>query len=407
MTRGARRIFSFGLFIADMIYRQKRQSVLPDEFLGIQRSRGDNAMIIVPAEWIRQAKNALERRGVLIDTNFGGLANAMVSILAVLSSKEKIVLIAACGNDQPGRGNVAYLESMGIDTTALEQWMSQTKMSASNLIRNLQTDEVTEEGDIICHKDFAFHLEPIEGFPYSRWIPNDLGKGDIVHLGGMDLVLCPKYFDKDQKQDKYKRNVDEMIRVAREARQRGATVVADFCMGDPDFWEMVPDGFFSGVDIAKPGMTQALAVYNSRHPRRPIVMNVSDPHEWTKKHAADLSTIQGFLLELGFKAIFMTLDAGGTIIAAKRNSVFGKVPCRHIPIIPARRFVDGTGCGDAFVAGIIYGVCEGWDMLATARFSSAIGSLIAERVGVSLEKQYRGRGKWLPAVTARLKETTS
>ena len=76
MKRG--RVFSFGLFVADMIYRQRLGHTLPDEFLGIKRGRGDNAMIVVPAEWIARAKRALEARGVSIDTNFGGLANAMV-----------------------------------------------------------------------------------------------------------------------------------------------------------------------------------------------------------------------------------------------------------------------------------------------------------------------------------------
>ena len=103
----------------------------------------------------------------------------------------------------------------------------------------------------------------------------------------------------------------------------------------------------------------------------------------------------------------MTLDAGGTIISAQEGSVFGKVHPRHVPIIPARKFVDGTGCGDAFVSGIVYCLREGQNMFTTACFASTIGSLIAERAGVSLEKRYCGRGKWFAVVRKRLKENGS
>jgi len=386
-----------------MIYRQKRGSVLPDEFFGIKRGYGDNAAISVPAEWITQATHALEALGVPIDTSFGGLANAMVYILAALTLKGKITLIAPCGNDQAGRANAACLERLGVDTGILRKVMRTTKVSMRNLIRNL---EVAEGGEnrTLCYMDFAFYSAPAAAFPYVKWMPKDLKRQDIVHLGGMDLVLCPKDFSKKRKQAQYKRNINEMVKVARMARRKGAIVVADFCMGDPDFWEIVPDSFFRDVHVAKPSITQALAIYNSRHKGNVMELDVSDLRQLVKEHAPGLLEIQDFLLTLGFGALFMTLDAGGTIISAQEGSVFGKVYPRHIPIIPARKFVDGTGCGDAFVSGIIYCLREGRDMGTTACFASTIGSLIAERAGVSLEERYCGRGKWLAAVQERFKE---
>jgi sugar/nucleoside kinase (ribokinase family) len=398
------RVFSFGVFIADLIYRQKQASALPEEFLGIRRLRGDNAMIVVPAAWIAQAKEALEALKVPLTTNFGGLANAMVSILAALTSKEKITLIALCGNDEPGRANIAYLERLGVDTAILRKLMHTSKVSACNLIRNLETAPAAKNKPAIYSKDFAFYLTPIEGFPYSHWIPKDLKRQDIVHIGGVDLVLCPKHWPKAHKQAKYKRNIAEMLKLARASRRKGAVVVADFCMGDSDFWEIVPDNFFRNICVAKPGISQALAIYNSRHKSNPIKLDLASPQQLAKEHLPQLLEVANFLIKLGFGAIFMTLDAGGTIICAHKNSIFGKVFARYVPIIPARKFVDGTGCGDAFVAGIIYGIRQGWKMFATACFASTIGSLIAERAGVSLEEKYIGKGKWLTVVEKRLKE---
>jgi len=388
-----KRVFSFGLFVADLIYSEKPQDALPDEFLGIKRARGDNAIVPVPLEWIAQALDALKKKGVSIDTSFGGLANATVSVLAALTTKEKIILIAPCGNDGPGRANVAYLERLGVDAHVLRESMRTSGVCACNLVR-----------DLGFAKDFTIYLAPAEGFCYSRWMPQDLNQQDIVHLGGLDITLSPEDLHKEQKQAKYKKNIDEMAKVARMARRNGAIVVADFCIQDPDFWEIVPDSFFKDVSVAKPGIAQALPIYNSRHKTGPIGMDVSDPQWLVKECAQELLKIQDFLLELGFGAVFMTLDAGGTIISAREDSIFGKVSPKHVPIVPARKFVDGTGCGDAFVSGIIYGILEDMDMFTTACFASAIGSLIAERVGVMLEEQYAGRGKWLPVVQERLKK---
>jgi len=395
-TQGAGRggrVFSFGLFVADMIYSQKPQDALPDEFLGIKRARGDNAIVPVSFEWIAQAKEALEARGVSIETNFGGLSNATVSILAALTPEAKITLIAPCGNDEAGRANVVYLERLGVDTHVLRESMRTNGVSACNLIRNLGS-----------RKDYAVYLTPAEGFCYSKWMPRDLKHQDIVHIGGVDITIYPEGPPKEQKQEKYKKNIDEMVRIARIARQNGAIVVADFCIQDPGFWEIVPESFFKDVDVVKPGIAQALPIYNSRHKSDPIKLDVSQPQRLMKEYRQELLKIQDFLLKLGFGAVFMTLDAGGTIICAREGSIFGEVSARCVPVIPARIFVDGTGCGDAFVAGIIYGIREGLDMFATACFASAIGSLIAERVGVMLEEQYIGKGKWLPVVQERLKQ---
>lgn len=394
------RIFSLGLFVADLIYTQKRGDDLPEEFLGIKRARGDNAIVLVSAEWISRAKEALRQRGVSIATNFGGLANAMVSILASLTRREKITLISPCGHDPVGLANAANLKKLGVDTGILRKIMRGSAVSASNLIRNLEAASgAKSKADF--HKDYALFLGPSEGFAYSRWMPGDIRRGDIVHIGGMD-VPCPKGLGLKQKQARYRRDIAEMVKVARLARRGQALVVADFCITDPFFWELVPESFFKDIHVAKPGISQALAIYNSRHKRAPLKLNTAHPAQMARRHLPRLLKIQDFLLRSGFGAVFMTLDAGGAVISAQEGSVFGRTAARYVPAVPARKFVDGTGCGDAFVSGIIYGLLRGWDMYTSACFASTIGSLIAERVGVTLERRYASRGKWLPVVERRL-----
>lgn len=53
--------------------------------------------------------------------------------------------------------------------------------------------------------------------------------------------------------------------------------------------------------------------------------------------------------------------------------------------VPAYKFnaIDGTGAGDAYVAGFLRGLLEGWDLLRTAKFASAVGGLCTTGLGTT------------------------
>ena len=52
-----------------------------------------------------------------------------------------------------------------------------------------------------------------------------------------------------------------------------------------------------------------------------------------------------------------------------------------IPVVPAREVVDPTGCGDAFRAGLLYGIAQGWDWERTGQLASLMGSIKIEQRG--------------------------
>lgn len=52
-----------------------------------------------------------------------------------------------------------------------------------------------------------------------------------------------------------------------------------------------------------------------------------------------------------------------------------------IPIATARQVVDPTGCGDAYRAGLLYGLGEGLDWETTARLAAVMGALKIEQAG--------------------------
>lgn len=75
------------------------------------------------------------------------------------------------------------------------------------------------------------------------------------------------------------------------------------------------------------------------------------------------------------KALIVTLGANGSHIYADGQRY--EVPC-----VKADKIVDPTGCGDAYRAGLLYGIANGWDWLTCGRLASTMGAIkIASRGG--------------------------
>ena len=55
--------------------------------------------------------------------------------------------------------------------------------------------------------------------------------------------------------------------------------------------------------------------------------------------------------------------------------------CEFIPPAKARKVVDPTGCGDAFRAGLAYGIVRGWNWHDTGRLAALLGAIKAESAG--------------------------
>jgi adenosine kinase len=73
------------------------------------------------------------------------------------------------------------------------------------------------------------------------------------------------------------------------------------------------------------------------------------------------------------KALVYTLGAKGSVILAAGQ--------RHeVPCVQAEAVVDPTGCGDAYRAGLLYGIARRWDWPSTGKLGAVMGALkIAHR----------------------------
>jgi adenosine kinase len=76
----------------------------------------------------------------------------------------------------------------------------------------------------------------------------------------------------------------------------------------------------------------------------------------------------------GVKGLVTTLGAKGSVVL-----VGGQ---RHeIPCVEPEAVVDPTGCGDAYRAGLLYGIAQGWDWSTTGKLGSVMGAIKIARRG--------------------------
>ncbi len=79
------------------------------------------------------------------------------------------------------------------------------------------------------------------------------------------------------------------------------------------------------------------------------------------------------------KAYITTQGPKGAVIHTPEKSF-------HVPPAHERRVVDPTGCGDAFRAGLIFGIEKGYDWLTVGRMGNLMGALKVEHPGTQNQR---------------------
>lgn len=74
-------------------------------------------------------------------------------------------------------------------------------------------------------------------------------------------------------------------------------------------------------------------------------------------------------------ALIITRGELGSDIHLKHGEILS------IPAVPTHYAVDPTGCGDAYRAGLLYGLAHGWSWLKMGRLASLLGSIKVEVAG--------------------------
>lgn len=67
-------------------------------------------------------------------------------------------------------------------------------------------------------------------------------------------------------------------------------------------------------------------------------------------------------------------------LGAQGSAVWENGIKTHVPVVPVESALDPTGCGDAFRAGLLYGLSKSWSLARSAELGSHMGALkIAQR----------------------------
>src|SRR6266516_6841685 len=135
-----------------------------------------------------------------------------------------------------------------------------------------------------------------------------------------------------------------------EARRRGIRTSLDTAFDARGRWERVLPAL-PHCDLVTPGLPEARAITGEDEPARAAAR----------------------LRQLGTREAAVTLGSDGCYLAG--DEFQGYVPA--VPVVA----VDGTGAGDAFAAGLLYGRLAGWPLERCARFANAAGALATTAVG--------------------------
>jgi len=88
----------------------------------------------------------------------------------------------------------------------------------------------------------------------------------------------------------------------------------------------------------------------------------------------DLETAGRYLLDQGPELVVVKQGAKGALLISRKEKIFQ-------PAFKVAEFTDSIGAGDAFDAGVIFGIIKGMGLKAAARFASAVATLTLQGMG--------------------------
>lgn len=138
------------------------------------------------------------------------------------------------------------------------------------------------------------------------------------------------------------------------ARAAGVTTFLDTVWDATGRWMELLEPCLQFIDYFIPSLPEAQAITGREQPRQ----------------------VAQVLLDHGVGTVGLKMGAEGSLVMSG-NGEFIRLPAFQVEV------VDATGAGDAFAAGFIAGVWQGWPLEKTLRFANAVGALCVTGMGAS------------------------
>lgn len=136
------------------------------------------------------------------------------------------------------------------------------------------------------------------------------------------------------------------------AREAGVLTALDVVWDATGRWMEILEPCLRQADIFMPSLAEAQALTGEEEVER----------------------VAEVLLSYGVRIVALKMGAEGSYVRSVDGQEF------YVPVYPVE-VVDGTGSGDAYVAGFLRGLVEGWDLERCAKFAAATGALCVTALG--------------------------
>lgn len=240
-----------------------------------------------------------------------------------------VIAMGAIGKDEPGDFLVSTYKKYGVETDHLSRKDGVQTSSSMLLIR--------PNGERP-----ALHVIGANGELSLDDVDLDvIGAADFLHMGGTSLL--PKM------------DGEPTRRLLEHAKSRGVTTTFDLvAIRRPDLLDLI-EPCLPYVDYFMPGFEEAIMMCG----------------------LSDRADVIRFFLDRGTGHTVFKMGGAGSSIAWLEDGVVReiRIPAFKVPV------VDSTGCGDAYCAGFIIGLSQGWDLARSGLLGTAASGLVIQGLG--------------------------
>ena len=251
-------------------------------------------------------------------------------------------------------GNIAYnlkllekqplpMATVGRDFASYREWLSQCGIDQRYLktVEDSYTAQAYITTDLADNQITAFHPGAMS-FAHLNQVP---------HGGGIDIgIVAPD-------------GRDGMIQHAEQFHQAGIPFIFDPGQGTPMFEK---EELIRFIELA------SWAIFN----------------DYEAKLVQEKTGLTPELSSDGVDAVVVTKGSEGSVIYIDRKPV-------PVPVAKPQKVVDPTGCGDAYRAGVIFGLLEDYDWETIGAIASLMGAIKVESAGTQnhsfLMEEFRQR----------------
>jgi sugar/nucleoside kinase (ribokinase family) len=260
-----------------------------------------------------------------LDTAVGGCAANVALDLAKLGTK--VALAARIGPDLFGRFLSERLNSAGVRTELLVE--TADRETSGTLVINVRGED----------RRFIHSFGANAEFDGSEITDEAIRSARVLYVGG--YFAMPKL------------RAEAVAKLFRQAREAGTRTVLDVVLPRPgDYWPEL-DIVLPWTDVFLPNQDEAR-----------LLTGCEDPVDQARR-----------LRTLGAETVVITCGGEGAVVIGPDDSF-------RVGAFPVD-YVDGTGSGDAFDAGYIYGLLQDANPRDCALYGSALGGSCVRQSGAT------------------------